>query len=107
MDRLLRSIYKAEETQERARQAAARDKYRQRLLKTYTRISAVIHSPHPWPILAPMRRYRLSIITHQLERNRLKHRHRAVKTILRTLRRQYRRTKMREVYELFDLTPPT
>lgn len=102
MDRLLRSIYRAEETQERARQAAARDHHRQRLLRHYTRLSAVIHSPHPLAILEPIRRYRLNILVSKLERNRLKHRHKAVGAVLRSLRQQHQRTKMQEVYELFD-----
>jgi len=107
VDRLLEAIYKSEEAQRIERQSAKADKHRQRLLKRFTRISAVLHSPHPLALLEPIRRYHLSIITYRLERNRLKHRHHAVKTVLRSLRRQHRHTKMQEVYKLFDLTPPT
>lgn len=114
LDRSLKKLYRLPEAQAIERQTADKDRHRQRLLRRYTRVANILHSPHPWPFLAPIRQYQLTVITYQLERNRLKHRHRAVRTmlqshqrILRTLLRQHRQTSMKEVYKLFSLKPPS
>jgi hypothetical protein len=99
LDKQLENIYQSPEAQALERQLSSRDKRRTRLLKAFTRTADVLASPHPLAILAPMRRHRLDVLTFKLERNRIKHRHRAVKTLLR----QYLKTPLKEVYALFKI----
>lgn len=73
MDNQLKAIYKTKEVKDSACQAAARDWYRQWLLRRYTHLQDVLGSPHPWAALAPARHYILSIIAYQIERNTIKH----------------------------------
>ncbi len=87
MNSHLRAIYKSKEVSKLARAAAAKDWHRQQLLKRYTRIQDVLGSRHPWAILAPIRRYALSIIACRLERNTIKHLHRSTQLYLKRLTR--------------------
>lgn len=81
----LKAIYKSKEVSKLARTAAAKDWYRQWLLKRYTHIQDVLGSRHPWAALAPIRRYALSIIACRLERNTIKHLHRSTQFYLKYL----------------------
>lgn len=85
MNSHLRAIYKSKEVSKLARAAAAKDWYRQWLLRRYTRIQDVLGSRHPWAVLAPIRRYALSIIACRLERNTIKHLYKAVTVHLKHL----------------------
>ena len=113
MDKQLKKLYRLPEAQALERESAKADRHRQKLLHRYSRLSAIIYSPHPWNILAPIRSYRLAILVYRLERNRLKHRHRAVKTMLQSrqaiiydLLRAHKHTSLSDVYKLFGLKPP-
>jgi len=104
VDTQLQNIYQSKQAQTLQRKSCSTDKHRQRLIKRAARTHRALMSSHPWPFLQPIRIHHLSTLRWQIERNRIKHRHKAVKTLLKA----YLRTKLSDAYAFYglDSKPP-